>query len=174
MTHGFFGADLPGLDPSAAASLRAFKRSMVLHRRLLGALLSGEPLHPAQAGGLQVLAHHDGIGQSELAAALHVSRPTVTVMLQKMETAGLVERRADGADSRITRVFLTEAGRAQAARMHEVVAQVLDLSMGTLSPEERAELTRLLEKMNDNVSAALAERGIPAHGHHAHETEDSL
>lgn len=174
MTHGFFAAALPNLDPEAAASLRAFKRSMVLHRRLLGALLSGEPLHPAQAGCLQVLAHHNGMSQSDLASGLHVSRPTVTVMLQKMEASGLVERRADESDSRVTRVFLTESGRAQAERMHEVIAQVLELSMGTLASEERQELTRLLEKMNDNVVAALAERGMPAQGHHGHETEGAL
>lgn len=174
MSHHPFDSHLPGVDGLSSEALRAYKRSMMLHRRLLLTLLSGDALHPAQAGCLQALSHHDGMSQSDLAATLHVSRPTVTVMLQRMESAGMVERRADDNDSRVTRVYLTEDGRAMASRMHEVIAEVLRLSVGVLTPDERMELTRLLKKMNDGVETALAERGVSAHWPHGHGAGETL
>ena len=100
MHHPMFDFGAEGVDAVSMEAFRAFKRAMMLHRRLLMASFNDEPIHPAQAGCLQALAHRDGIGQSDLAEMLHVSRPTVTTMLQRMEAGGLVERRAGEADSR--------------------------------------------------------------------------
>ena len=166
MPHPLFDPDLPGVERSTLDAFRAFKRSMVLHRRLMMTMLSGDEMHPAQAGCLQSLVHHDGISQSDLADILHVSRPTVTTMLQRMEATGTIERRQDESDSRVTRVYLTQEGHRLADRMREVIAEVLNLSIGEMSGEDRAELTRLLEMTNGNMEAALAERGCaPGHWH---------
>lgn len=164
------GADAAGMDPLSAEALHAFKRSMMLHRRLLATVLGGEEaLHPAQAGCVRALAYHDGLGQSELADVLHVSRPTVTTMLQRMEAAGTIERRPDEADSRITRVYLTNEGRRLADRMHAAFGQIASMSVGRLSEEDRRAFVRILETLNTHVTDALAERGISTfvhpHGH---------
>jgi len=159
MPHPIFEPGQAEGETSATASLRAFKRSMMLHRRLMASLLAQDAIHPAQAGCLHALAHADSMRQSDLAEVLLVSRPTVTAMMQRMEIAGLVERRADAGDSRATRVYLTPEGRARAARMREVVLEVLELSLGSLSETDQAELTRLLEAVNANMAVALAERG---------------
>ncbi len=159
MPHPMFKPDQAEGETSATASLRAFKRSMMLHRRLMASLLAQDATHPAQAGCLHALAHADGMRQSDLAEVLLVSRPTVTTMMQRMETAGLVERRADTDDARVMRVHLTPEGRARAARMREIVLEVLELSLGSLSETDQAELTRLLEAVNANMAVALAERG---------------
>jgi DNA-binding MarR family transcriptional regulator len=160
-----------GADPDSAKALRAFKRAIMLHRRLLMAVLASEgPIHPAQAGCVQVLSERDGASQSDLAEALHVSRPTVTVMLQRMEAAGLVERRPDAADSRVTRVYLTEQGRALAERMRAAFGEIVALSIGRLPEDERSELARPLEKLNAEVAGALEERGLGASAHpHDHD-----
>lgn len=173
MTHPPFrqhGAGGPHIDPLSAEALHAFKLSMMLHRRLLTAVLSGEqPLHPAQAGCVQVLAHHDGLSQSDLADALHVSRPSVTTMLQRMEASGIVERRPDDADSRITRVYLTAEGRQLADRMRQAFADMAAASVDRLSEDDRRALARILGTLNEQVIAALAERGVSVcthpHGH---------
>lgn len=159
MPHHLFDDDHPHPSGSGFEAFKALKRSMMLNRRLLGTLLADDEMHPAQAGCLQALSHHDGMSQSDLATALHVSRPTVTTMLQRMEASGTIVRRADEDDSRITRVYLTDSGRATAERMREVLVEVLRLSLGSLSEDERAELARLLTAINDNMEAALAERG---------------
>lgn len=166
-------AALPGLDPLSAEALHEFKKATMLHRRLLGAVLVGDELmHPAQAGCVQVLSARDGIGQSELAEALHVSRPTVTTMLQRMEASGMVERRADETDSRITRVYLTEEGRRRAEKMRTAFREMTDLSVGRLSEDDRRELVRILGLLNQHVTQTLQERGVSTTHHHMHEHEE--
>lgn len=167
-------AAFPDLDPLSGQALHEFKKATMLHRRLLGAVLAGDELmHPAQAGCVQVLSTRDGIGQSELADALHVSRPTVTTMLQRMEASGMVERRADEIDSRITRVYLTDEGRRRAEKMRTAFREVTDLSVGRLSEDDRREFIRILGLLNRQVAQTLQERGVSmTHHHHMHDHEE--
>ena len=44
---------------------------------------------------------------------LHLSRPSVTAMLQALEKSGAIERRSDERDQRLTRVYLTDEGRGR-------------------------------------------------------------
>lgn len=166
MSHPFFDLDMDGVDAATMAAFRAFKRAMMLHRRLLMCSISGRPMHPAQASGLQMLAHHDGIGQSELAELLHVSRPTVTVMLQRMDISGLIQRRPDQADSRITRVYLTGKGRKVAAEMQAGFVDMMNTSIGWMPEADKLELARILNSVNDHVSSTLQERGVIPHAPH--------
>lgn len=59
---------------------------------------------------LRMLRLRPGCSPSDLARALHVTAPTVTRVLQRMERAGLVRRDIDGEDSRRVRLHLTAAG----------------------------------------------------------------
>jgi len=166
-----FEFDPEEIDGATMEAFRAFKRAMMLHRRLLMATFAEENMHPAQAGCLQALAHRDGMSQSDLAEMLHVSRPTVTTMLQRMESAGVIERRPDESDSRVTRVYLTDAGRALAGRMHAGFVDMLNVSMGTMSDADRGEFTRILGAINDHVESVLKERGVGAWAHPTHGEE---
>jgi DNA-binding MarR family transcriptional regulator len=171
VTHPVFEFDPDEIDGATMEAFRAFKRAMMLHRRLLMSTFAEESMHPAQAGCLQALAHRDGMSQSDLAEMLHVSRPTVTTMLQRMDGAGVIERRADESDSRVTRVYLTEAGRALADRMHAGFVDMLNLSMGSMSDADTREFTRILSAVNDHVESVLKERGVGAWVHPGHGEE---
>lgn len=168
MSHHRFDLPLEGVDTATLESFRAFKRAMMLHRRLLMSSFSEEPLHPAQAGCLQTLAHRDGMSQSDLADQLHVSRPTVTMMLKRMESSGLVERRADAVDSRITRVYLTAEGKRLASSMHEGFSEMLNTSLGWLPEADKRELARILGSLNDHVEQVLKDRGAWTQPHVRH------
>jgi DNA-binding MarR family transcriptional regulator len=65
----------------------------------------------AQAGLLFYLGTHDGALMSEAAAALDLGAPGMSGLADRTEKAGLIERRADEADRRVSRLWLTEAGR---------------------------------------------------------------
>ncbi|MBN1193122.1 MAG: MarR family transcriptional regulator [Coriobacteriia bacterium] len=149
--------EFEGVDPLSADVFRAFKRSMILNRHLMMSRFAPEDTHPAQAGCLLVLSQADGISQSVLADILHVSRPTVTTMLQRMEAAGTVERRTDESDQRVTRLFITTAGRELAARMRDVHAEIINDTFGCLSEDDRRELLRLLDSLNERAAAKLRE-----------------
>ncbi len=154
-----FDAALDGIDRLSVDVFRAYKRSMVLHRHLMTMSLSGEESHPGQAGCLLALSQHDGMSPSELADALHVSRPTVTSMLQRMEAGGAIERRADEHDQRISRLYLTSRGHDLASRMRAVHADIIGATIGRLSEDDRRELLRLLAILNDHAVTQLRKEG---------------
>jgi DNA-binding MarR family transcriptional regulator len=60
----------------------------------------------------------EGLPVSQIADAIGVDRPRASRLTTDLVTDGLVERRADPADSRVTRVRLTGAGRALVDGVH--------------------------------------------------------
>jgi len=64
---------------------------------------------------LATLSDGDGLTIGELAGDVLAQQPTLTKLVDRMERAGLVERRGDEADGRRTRVFETARGRALVA-----------------------------------------------------------
>lgn len=146
-----------GVDPESFGVFREFKNAMVLQRRLMSRLLADEETHPAQAGCLHVLARQDGLSQSELADKLHVSRPTATTMLQKMEASGVIERRSDDQDQRLVRIYLTPTGRVLVDRIEAVFAQLIGAGLGPMTDSDRSELRRLLGVLNENLRRAVDE-----------------
>jgi len=132
-----------------------FYRAMQGHRQLMSHLLAERGIHPAQAICMRELAHNDGVTQRDLAEILSVSRPTVTVMLQKMERAGLVERHVDETDQRFTRIHLTEAGWREHEEMHRLLDRFVAETIGPLTEDDQRGFERLLALLNDNMAAAL-------------------
>jgi DNA-binding MarR family transcriptional regulator len=146
-----------GGDPLSADVFAAFQQATHLHRQLFMRLLADKGGHPGRTMVLGVLATHEGIAQRDLAEQMHLARPTITIMLQKMEHEGLIERWDDPDDQRLTRIRLTDAGRAQSRLMADTLSRYVGASIGTLSETDRTELARLLGLMNDNTAAALKE-----------------
>jgi MarR family transcriptional regulator, organic hydroperoxide resistance regulator len=56
-----------------------------------------------------VLWRKDGATPGDIAAALKVATPTVVKMANRMEAAGLLQRRRDPQDSRLARLWLIES-----------------------------------------------------------------
>ena len=109
-------------------------------------------VHTGQEMILLQLWIEEGIPQSQLAACMGVEPPTATKMLQRMERAGLIERRPHPEDARISRVYLTERGRALEQPVLEVWRQLEAQTVGGLSSTERALLHRLLMQVSANLS----------------------
>lgn len=85
--------------------------------------------------------------QRALAGELYVSFPNTTVMLARLEEAGLVRRRSNPDDRREKFVELTARGRALLCRVWKVQPAQLERVTSGLTEAERGELTRLLNKM---------------------------
>jgi DNA-binding MarR family transcriptional regulator len=104
-----------------------------------------------QPGILEELWRKDGCTQRELGAALHVQPATITKMLQRMESAGFVERRPDPDDARAQRVYLTEAGRGVQPQVERVWETLAAEALQDFAPEEQLLLRRFLVQMRDNL-----------------------
>lgn len=85
---------------------------------------------------------------AELAAALSMPKPTITVYVKRLEAAGLLRREIDRADLRRHRLALTPAGRKAAAQGKTLLSGAFSERLGRLGPAEQATLLALLEKMS--------------------------
>ena len=70
-------------------------------------------LTPTMTAALTTIGRDGPLTLGALAACEQVSPPTITRVVGKLEAAGLVRRRPDAADGRVTRVELSAAGRRQ-------------------------------------------------------------
>lgn len=121
------------------------------HRSRVGAGLAGLGLHVGQEMVLLRLWDEDGLSQTELAARLHIEPPTVTKVLHRMERAGLVTRRPDPDDARVSRVYLTERGRALREPVLKVWAAGEERMLAGLTADERRQLRLMLSRMRQNL-----------------------
>ena len=96
---------------------------------------------------LAFLSRRDGMTQSALAADLDLTKVAVGGLIDRMETAGFVERRADERDARARRVFLTRSGQKLVATIRESVDAVESDIMLTVSEAELDEATRVLRQV---------------------------
>ncbi len=148
--------ELDGVDDLSARAFRAFLTTARLHFKNMMTAMAGSRTHPGQAMCLRLLSVNDGASQRDMARMLHVAPPTVSKMLTTMEKTGLVERRTDEADQRRTRVYLTDAGRERSDEMGAAVGEYVNATFATLSEGDRRDLTRLLEKLGDSITAVSA------------------
>lgn len=153
--------EFEGVDELTAHVFHSFRRVIQLQRQMVLKTLSQEGGHHGEAFCLRALAANDGISQRDLASVLHLSRPRVTKMLQALETSGLVERRSDERDRRLTRVFLTPEGRRRERELHASWARHINQTIGALSDGERRELGRLLDELGDHTSRILSDEVDP-------------
>ena len=122
-----------------------------LHHARAHTLLEELGLYRGQPRMLFALWEQEGLTHSELAAYAHVRPATITKMLKRMEKAGFVERRSDPADQRVSRVYLTDAGRSIQNEVEQVWRTLEDETFMGFSPEERMLLRRFFLRIRDNL-----------------------
>lgn len=101
---------------------------------------------------LTMLRRHEGINQGGLAELVEVEPITLCRMVDRLQEAGLVERRADPADRRAWRLHLTDKARALLEEMRPMAFSLFDDAMTGLDPAERSDLFRMLERIRTNLS----------------------
>ena len=83
---------------------------------------------------------------NQLAAMLSLDESTVTRLVDKLEAAGLAERRRSTSDRRSTSVVITKAGRKVFSCAREHQRALMTEVLSALDPKERAEFVRLTAK----------------------------
>jgi DNA-binding MarR family transcriptional regulator len=111
---------------------------------------------------LSLLFHRPGISQSELAEILEVQRATAGRMIDRMEAKRWVVRRADAADRRINRLYLTAEAEGVQAEMGAIAEAMLDDAMASLDLAERDLLADMLARMKAQLLRMESQRTAPA------------
>ena len=122
------------------------------HRNRAAEALARVGLYVGQEWILLHLREREGLTHSELAETCAVEAPTMSKALQRMERAGLVARRVDAADGRVSRVYLSEQGRALCEAVDAIWAELEERTAADLSLEERVLLRRLLLQVERNLA----------------------
>jgi MarR family transcriptional regulator, organic hydroperoxide resistance regulator len=115
--------------------------------RNFGERFASLPLHVGQDRLLLELYDRDGLSQTELIGRLGVEPPTVTGTVQRLERDGLLRREPDPANRRVSRVYLTDAGRALEQPIEDAWIEIERQLIAELSPEERVRLLELLARL---------------------------
>ncbi|UUN26181.1 MarR family winged helix-turn-helix transcriptional regulator [Streptomyces sp. FIT100] len=135
----------------------AVSRVARLHRIAAGKLLRRLGLYPGQEMVMMHLWETGPVRQSDLIKAVALDPSTVTKMLQRLEQSGHVRRRPDPADRRAVLVEATDASCALHADVARAWSELEDHTLAGLDPAERAELIRLLAKVEANLCVEAAE-----------------
>jgi DNA-binding MarR family transcriptional regulator len=115
-------------------------------------------LHRGQPRLLHALWGQEGLSHSDLAKQAHVRPATITKMVQRMERAGFVTCRADAKDQRISRIYLTDAGRAVQKDVEEAWRRSEQETFAEFTAEERLLLRRFLTQIRDNLEKVTADK----------------
>jgi DNA-binding MarR family transcriptional regulator len=100
---------------------------------------------------LAFLSRRDGMTQTALAADLDLTKVAIGGLLDRMEAAGFVERRADQSDGRARRVYLTRAGAKMVAAIRESV-EAVELEILERIPEDAlAQAADTLRTLKDTL-----------------------
>ncbi|MDY6997692.1 MAG: MarR family transcriptional regulator [Actinomycetota bacterium] len=148
-------ADPLSLEQQVCFALAVTNRAVLaVYRPLL------EPLgltHPQYLVMLAMWDHHrsresrEPLSVKRIAATLQMDSATLSPMLKRLETLGLITRTRNATDERATDVALTEAGTALRARATGIPAAVV-ARLGV----DLAELERLRDALTRINTAALA------------------
>jgi DNA-binding MarR family transcriptional regulator len=92
------------------------------------------------------------VSATRLAAALDLSQPTASRVLQQLENEQLVTRQADARDGRVSHYLVTRKGRQALDRVHRYHVDSLSEALADVDPHRRASLagavTELVERLH--------------------------
>lgn len=101
---------------------------------------------------LALLKRFDGSTQVTIADMLEVEPITLGRMIDRLQDAELVERRADPKDRRAWRLHLTEKGRAKIKELEPTAFAMLADAVQGISEAKQAELEEMLNIIRSNLT----------------------
>ena len=104
-------------------------------------------LAPSHGDILAVLYSNGKMTMKDIADRIHRTKPTVTVLIDKLERLGYVRRDFSAEDSRFTYILLTEKGEEFKEVFDKISLDLNKMLYKNLSDEESHTLEELLKKI---------------------------
>jgi len=101
---------------------------------------------PSHLAMIEYTASNPDCGIQEMAEALKLSTPTVSISVRQMEKSGLIARKPHPRDGRAVQLFLTLKGKEIHQQADTFHRQKFEKLLSGLTPEERETLVSLLEQ----------------------------
>src|SRR6476469_7521086 len=106
----------------------------------------------AQWRALKVTSRHEGLSQSELAEHLDMEAIPVGRVIDRLEKTGFVERRADPADRRRWRLYLTPKAHAIVGEMEVIADELRDDALRGIERNDLDMLMGVLNQIKENLA----------------------
>ena len=106
----------------------------------------------AQWRALKVTSRHEGLSQSELAEHLDMEAIPVGRVIDRLEKTGFVERRADPADRRRWRLYLTPKAYAVVGEMDVIAGELRDDALRGIERNDLDTLMSVLNRIKGNLA----------------------
>lgn len=139
-------------DTRERSVARLISRTADLKHRRAHELLDELGFYQGQAFVLYALWDEDGLTQSELTERLQRSPSTITKTVQRLEKAGFVKRCSDDADERVSRVYLTNAGRDIRPTVEEIWNKLDQQIFQGFNPQEVEQLGDYMTRVYQNLN----------------------
>jgi MarR family transcriptional regulator, transcriptional regulator for hemolysin len=141
----------PSTEPTLGSLLHDVARLM-RRRFALRAREAALPLSRSQCSVLFRVALDEGMRQATLAQILDMEPITLVRLIDRLEQAGLLERRLNPRDRRVRMLYLTPAARPVLKQIHRLAAMVHDEACADLPMERREALMADLGRLKANLS----------------------
>ena len=97
---------------------------------------------------------------TELSTSLAVSMPTMTVMVDRLETANMVKRERDSADRRVVQVRLTASGKRELKKLTHIRREEMEKILMNLNEQEMNTFLGSIELVAQLLTKARQQRDL--------------
>ena len=139
--------------PITNLALRSLRRILRAAERSGRQLATATGLTASQLLVLQEIHRRQEAIPSAIAAALHFSQPTITALVDRLVTAGLVTRQRGERDRRQVLLRASARGEAVMAGAPDLLQERFSERFATLEPWEQAMILASLERLSDLLDA---------------------
>jgi DNA-binding MarR family transcriptional regulator len=157
---GATSVTLPLMVPSASGAPPLPRIASPLARRFqqvcaafVAEALSGEDVVQLEYGTLLYVEIEPGLDQRRLAEAMGIDPSNASLIVDRLHSSGLIERRINGADRRAHQLYLTPEGRALWRRLRPRASAANERVLAPLAPAERKQFLDLLIRVIDGNRA---------------------
>jgi DNA-binding MarR family transcriptional regulator len=107
---------------------------------------------PSSVSMLQVkvlgcISEHSSQNMKSVAEDLKVTPAAITIIIDKLASDGLIKKKTDVHDKRVTRLILTAKGREYLRHGMKIFREHIEEVTSVLSPTEKLQLTAILSKL---------------------------
>lgn len=134
----------------------SYKLSHLARHQLQNHLASYNLTPPQYAAMRCILAHHNRMSISALAAAVHQVTPTMTGIINRLEERGLVTRQRGTTDRRNQLVSNTPQGIQTLENITRDIRQRMGALLMELNPEERGLLITAVRSLADKFAVSIS------------------
>src|SRR5215469_10442362 len=134
----------PDPGPATTTLLRTAYNALsaAIYRHVAHA--AGAGLRPAHGNALEMLALHDGLRLTDIAAQAGMTTQSMGELVDDLVAQGYLRRQEDPADRRAKRIYLTGQGRKTADAGHVATRQAEQQIQAALGPRQYHQLRRNL------------------------------